>query len=137
MGQGSIPVVSIGVMLHCIPWKRRAEPVNIQGVQPGGGDGRVQPALAHTGMPIALLSCPLLLLINTDLNERFHQVLERWQRVCWTKFESLRWELETGNFCLELFALLGGLTPANPTTPTQLGTVDTLAPSTAKPEQPP
>ena len=51
----------------------------------------------------------LLYLIQKDFNESLWQALDMWQRVQWKDFESLRRFLKTGNFRLELVALLGGI----------------------------
>ena len=63
-------------------------------------------ACQHPTFPVALL-----FLIHQEFNGSFRKVLERWQRLRWPNFVSLRRTLAKGNFRTELVYLPGGIAP--------------------------
>ena len=60
------------------------------------------------------LSSSLLILVQTELNESFRQVLKRRQRVIWPNFEKIRHKLSNGKFSLDGFSIPGVITPSPP-----------------------
>ena len=71
----------------------------------------VSPRLRAQACQQLAFTAALLRLIQQEFDESLHQVLEMWQRVQWLNLESLRRDLATVNFRLELVALPGGLAP--------------------------
>ena len=63
------------------------------------------------------LSSSLLILVQTELNESFRQVLKRRQRVIWPNFEKIRHKLSNGKFSLDGFSIPGVITPSPPPPP--------------------